>query len=860
MTRRINDGVILDNTVYIKDERKAGFPIVGRVFQYLAITIGCWSIISLLREGFMIPANPMYINIAILITAVVTFALCLYPSLDGVKLFFGGAFFGLFLWSRLPALKNGFYIIENLVIHQLSQYYGFKSFEYKANYSTAGEDTTLLAIMFLIPIVALLTVAIVRSRYVNICSLILFLPVSLSFIAGILPAERYLVAYILSMLYLTKAGYSQYSRDWQQKNLMHRINSHAAIWLILFCSVLFLLMKLFIPQEKYEGISELPNMKKEIQSGLFDFSLEDVWRGFQDVKLPRLDKASGGLNGGELGATGKVEFTNSEQLRLEAPLQAVYEGIYLKGYVGSVYTGSEWKEHGKATEKSYNKLLKQFTLEEFNPVNQISMLLESQKPGELVPEPEHSADALFGFANGTMSLEYEEANRKYMYAPYFTDYNGLKGITYRGDLYPAPKSQRDSYEFNFNFNLKQGGKDQHASTYLQNQKKAGSDYFDRYLNDEKLYRSFVYQTYTKLPEQGLERLRKEFSPTSEAALGGIDAKIDYVRKYLHNNTQYSLEPGKLPKDKDFVEYFLYENKQGYCAHYASAAVLMLRSLGVPARYAEGYAIGAMDINQNDYNKRQLVTYYSEGVSEEVTLPVVQVSVRDYNAHAWVEVYFDYCGWIPVEFTPGSVIDYNSTGVDELASIGDNLAAEEERSTQPIPTLTPGAASPTPTDPTMTTTPEETTKEAVSSGANNEKVKEHNDQVFLLILGIVFAAVLLGFLIIRRYQSKREENKEHNKRALLLFRNSEKLLRLWGVLPKGCCLEDHHEDVQQYLSETEGKDFSYFIDTARRARYGRGSITTKDLEVAELFHQRLYDKIYENLPPKKKLYLKLSQLI
>ena len=85
-------------------------------------------------------------------------------------------------------------------------------------------------------------------------------------------------------------------------------------------------------------------------------------------------------------------------------------------------------------------------------------------------------------------------------------------------------------------------------------------------------------------------------------------RINYVKSYLERHTDYSLSPGKLPRGKDFIEYFLYENKRGYCAHYASAATMIFRAMGIPARYVEGYAVGSFI--PNDYLGTQMVTFYT----------------------------------------------------------------------------------------------------------------------------------------------------------------------------------------------------------------------------------------------------------
>ena len=89
---------------------------------------------------------------------------------------------------------------------------------------------------------------------------------------------------------------------------------------------------------------------------------------------------------------------------------------------------------------------------------------------------------------------------------------------------------------------------------------------------------------------------------------------------------YTLSPQSPPEGEDFVTWFLTEGREGYCVHFATAAVALFRSAGIPARYAEGYAV------PSGYDG-------------------LWVDVPDYNAHAWVEVYTGGTGWLPVEVTP-----------------------------------------------------------------------------------------------------------------------------------------------------------------------------------------------------------------
>lgn len=138
----------------------------------------------------------------------------------------------------------------------------------------------------------------------------------------------------------------------------------------------------------------------------------------------------------------------------------------------------------------------------------------------------------------------------------------------------------------------------------------------------------------------------------EAGLAGSPAEIiDGLRDYFQSEYPYTLSPGITPRGKDFVNYFLSEKRKGYCAHYASSAVLILRYLGIPARYVEGYAIDAADIATDAELTDLNVTDYYEGASLIPQNSVVSYDASDANAHAWVEVYDETRGWYPVELTP-----------------------------------------------------------------------------------------------------------------------------------------------------------------------------------------------------------------
>jgi hypothetical protein len=102
-------------------------------------------------------------------------------------------------------------------------------------------------------------------------------------------------------------------------------------------------------------------------------------------------------------------------------------------------------------------------------------------------------------------------------------------------------------------------------------------------------------------------------------------KAVQINNYLRNNLSYRDEVD-IPDGVDPIEWFLFEGKEGYCNYFASAEVLLLRSVGIPSRIAVGYSQG-QKIDNRQY----------------------QVRVRD--SHAWVEVYFPDVGWVIFEPTP-----------------------------------------------------------------------------------------------------------------------------------------------------------------------------------------------------------------
>ena len=121
--------------------------------------------------------------------------------------------------------------------------------------------------------------------------------------------------------------------------------------------------------------------------------------------------------------------------------------------------------------------------------------------------------------------------------------------------------------------------------------------------------------------------------------GTVLDRVEQLQDFFSNYT-YTLNPGNLPKNEDFILYFLTKSKHGFCQHFASSAVMLLRTMNIPARYVEGYMFTFSDVSSNSEVRDDLdASTMHEDASFFDDAPVLNVPVTDASGHAWVEIYF-----------------------------------------------------------------------------------------------------------------------------------------------------------------------------------------------------------------------------
>ena len=295
------------------------------------------------------------------------------------------------------------------------------------------------------------------------------------------------------------------------------------------------------------------------------------------------------------------------------------------------------------------------------------------------------------------------------------------------------------------------------------------------------YKAFVYDTYLEIPELT------------------VSEKIEMVKNYISNSKTYSLKTPKMPSGKDFATWFLNESDTGYCVHFATAGTLMLRALGIPARYVTGY--------------------YATAYANQT------VTVTTDNAHAWVEYYSDTAGWIPLECTPSSFQPARYVG-SQRANGGS-------------------------TDTTQPTTVEPTTAPtAPTNGTVSHSTKPKNDikssfefngfTIAMMSLGIVALALIAIFsrrIIIIKKRKQRFETGRNSKRAICIYKELKNLTKISHIL-----ITDEVKSVYE------------------KARFSNHTISDDELKIIESAYYNSVEEIYNNLPRIKKPYYKFIKAI
>ena len=262
-----------------------------------------------------------------------------------------------------------------------------------------------------------------------------------------------------------------------------------------------------------------------------------------------------------------------------------------------------------------------------------------------------------------------------------------------------------------------------------------------YIIPEPAYITFIKRYYTEIPRE-IKQLFDELGIDRQMASDKNNAYSAYssIRQYLAEHADYTLTPGGTPKEKEFVSYFLKENKKGYCVHFATTATLMFRYLGIPACYVEGYRIDTTRFDEDG-----------------------NANVKDSDAHAWVEIFDEEKGWVPLEVTPAASLNNNNP---------EHSDSSNQQTTQ-NPDQTQGNQNNEQIDPTE----KDANGNQVSNDAMDNAAKTEFHLEILIPIAIVIAA-LAAVVMRRQMRYSQNNNKICQKNRNLAIVHLDLLLDIW----------------------------------------------------------------------------------
>ncbi len=310
----------------------------------------------------------------------------------------------------------------------------------------------------------------------------------------------------------------------------------------------------------------------------------------EEIRYGQSDYAQGNLN---------EDVLPGEDTRLQVMMTKPAK-VYLKGFTGSIWEDNQWLPlEDISYSEEYEGMIKAYEKKGFHPLSQISCYLETSR---------YVLGNTMKMENITVTVKNIDAFRKYQYFPYGVKWESLRNVEMKN---------QDSNLLSTDFM----GKETKTMTYMVAQteedallsdnscdwieeKKVWSEKVTDYLSAEGDYRKFVYENYRDIPKTWKSLWKKEEKPLSLIEI------TNEIREVLKNKKE----------------------EKWYSANFASEATLMFREVGVPARYVEGYL--------------------ADGTKGSMGDSVKSVLVKGTDAHAWVEIYKDGIGWIPVDVTPG----------------------------------------------------------------------------------------------------------------------------------------------------------------------------------------------------------------
>lgn len=567
-------------------------------------------------------------------------------------------FFGIFIaaiFTYRNHANSGFYTIVNTVLKQAQTFFdlsGVRQYEVRIanDYLTVAIVSIFVGMVMIIILNIWLYSTMSLIWTVLLTFPLLFIPLYMKLSPDVIYILALGTGYLAVVIFKANGHYLAFawSPPFQVKGLKKDRVAYTQdatifkqillrILALTFCMVI--LVEAVLPANSFENKFKNDRLRQQTSDTIANFIL----LGFSGM-FNHYD-STGGMSGGKLGGISNVRPDYLTDLVVSfAPYSN--EAVYLKGYTGGIYGDNQWESiYGDEDADTGQDDIAIF--EEESMKKEGKALQKDVATGE-----EYSA-------YGVMDVKNIGADAAYLYYPYYTLFEDYSIYHNHSKMMSA-----------------QGLKIQQEASYSYYPKVVWEDSLGS-ITPAQIDTLQVDSIYMDVPEKNTDVIRKECKKIGLTADMTENEIVEAVRDYFAENIPYTLKPGATPQGEDFVNYFLTKNRKGYCAHFATAATLIFREMGIPARYVEGYAFSFETVLASEQNNIKRYGNYYQGYSTIGESAVMDVEVTDAMAHAWVEVYVDGFGWKAVEVTPGSnesidEDDFWSAFADLLNGSGEDL--------------------------------------------------------------------------------------------------------------------------------------------------------------------------------------------
>ncbi len=842
------------------------------VYRFLLVFAGVGLLLLGFCQALGLTVEPSLYLLLFPASAYAVFALS-WKRLAPLLLLPGAVLCFFYFFTQWKHVQDGIFHLENAVIAKFNRYYEAELIEFVTHYPEKVSLTALLSLVAVI-LVLLLAVSVTccRLRGCWLIGVLLYLGLTV-WVNAFPETVTFLLITVHCFLVLLSGS-------------VERLSSGERARLLGFCLAALAgimgLCRLICNETVYEEALQDSEVRLELQSAIREMDVEKLMEDI-GAKIDRMMSSEGGLGigetrsnagmaGGDLGqSTNGIRFTEKTHLKVTLPKES--GAVYLRGYIGARYTGSRWLEVSPEQQKLFLQSVDTGLGDSYNFTARLiqAFFTYGQTAGVPAVSPGYRLQERYA----SMNIEVVGANPKYYYAPYDTyEYTGATGKT-DGCLQPNGKS---SYRVGYFYN-----KEQKPFYYafsdsnICNLSSLDDAFFEQYEVkmalmgymgelQEKLerynadYRSYAESVYLEIPA--------ECSAVKEIleSTGSVAGDVEMVCSFLKENYQYTLSPQPMERGEDYIEHFLYESKEGYCMHFASAATMLFRSLGIPARYVEGYVVRPVDIQKGkNVDEGEITTLNLDGTVTATTVPYLEVEVPDSAAHAWVEIYLDNYGWFPVEVTSGYRMSTNfsamPTWTPEVSTPTPVPTLPDGTTPTPVPTL-PDGTTPTPrltgklspaVKPSASPSPDVTLTPSPDGDGGNRGSGGKVLGILLRVFGVFALAVLalsIAFACLGRWRRARRnllKSPDSKRRMLAYYREILRILGMCGLRPEGrendaeFCLRAE-EELSAGLSEEDAdapaSSLQEVCRIAQKARFSRNGPEKEESTYVVQYYRRL----------------------